>query len=98
MASEKEMEENSIKEEAMETSNSTMEEEKIEPYIESDPEYEKEMIKFAQIVDKKLGNPSKKKNVENSTFGGGGSGPGHFPHFKKKKVVFKIHFKPFTPF
>ena len=61
MASEKEMEENSIKEEAMETSNSTMEEEKIEPYIESDPEYEKEMIKFAQIVDKKLGNPSKKK-------------------------------------
>ena len=46
MASEKEMEENSIKEEAMETSNSTMEEEKIEPYIESDPEYEKEMIKF----------------------------------------------------
>ena len=41
-----------------------------------------------------------KKNVENSTFGGG-SGPGHFPHFKKKKkklknkVVFKMHFKPF---
>ena len=26
---------------------------------------------------------------------GGGSGPGHFPHFKKKKVVFKMHFKPF---
>ena len=97
MASEKEMEENSIKEEAMETSNSTMEEEKIEPYIESDPEYEKEMIKFAQIVDKKLGNPSKKKKkVEISTFGGG-SGPGHFPHFKKKEkeVVIKMHSKPF---
>ena len=77
MASEKEMEENSIKEEAMETSNSTMEEEKIEPYIESDPEYEKEMIKFAQIVDKKLGNPSKKKKC------------GKFHIGKKQKKVLK---------
>ena len=44
-----------------------------------------------------LGNPSKKKkkkNVENSTFGGG-SGPGHFPHLKKKQNVFKMHSKLF---
>ena len=86
MASEKEMEENSIKEEAMETSNSTMEEEKIEPYIESDPEYEKEMIKFAQIVDKKLGNPSKKKKKKwKFPHLGGGPDPGIFHISKKKK-------------
>ena len=81
MASEKEMEENSIKEEAMETSNSTMEEEKIEPYIESDPEYEKEMLKFAQIVDKKLSAENKKKEKKKSTpkikpRGGGHAGRG----------------------
>ena len=41
----------------------------------------------------------KKKNVENSTFRGV-SGPGHFPHFKKKSGVknafFAIlsHFRP----
>ena len=39
---------------------------------------------FQNLFALLLGNPSKKKNVENSTFGGG-SGPGHFPHFKKKK-------------
>ena len=85
MASEKEMEENSIKEEAMETSNSTMEEDKIEPYIESDPEYEKEMIKFAQIVDKKLGNPSKKKKKSGNFHIWGGVRTRAFSTFQKKK-------------
>ena len=43
-----------------------------------------------------LGNPSKKKCGKFHIWGEGGSGPGHFPHFKKKKkVVFKMHFKPF---
>ena len=38
----------------------------------------------------------KKENVENSTFRGGGPDSGIF-HIskKKKKVVFKMHFKPF---
>ena len=36
---------------------------------------------------------TRQKKVENSTLGGGGSKPGHFPHLKK--IVFKMHFKPF---
>ena len=40
-----------------------------------------------------LREPVKKKNVEKSTFGGG-LDSGIF-HISKKKVVFKMHFKPF---
>ena len=36
-----------------------------------------------------------KKMCENSTHGGEGSGPGHFPHFFFKIKLFKMHFKPF---
>ena len=36
-----------------------------------------------------------KKMCENSTLGGEGSGPGHFPHFFFKIKLFKMHFKPF---
>ena len=43
------------------------------------------------------GTRQKKKKLWKIPHLGGGSGPGHFPHFKKKekKVVFKMHFKPF---
>ena len=47
-----------------------------------------------RIREEQVREPVKKKNVENFTFGGGGSDPGIF-HISKKKVVFKMHFKPF---
>ena len=43
----------------------------------------------------RLGNPSKKKIVENSTWGGPAPGIFHISKKKEKKGVFKMHFKPF---
>ena len=56
---------------------------------ESIPYNMSKIVKFSSIRE-----PVKKKNVENSTFGGGGVRTWAFSTFKKK-VVFKMHFQPF---
>ena len=59
------------------------------PYAPNPMHWALYIILLGSVHQNQVREPFKKKtSVENSTLGGGGgSGPGHFPHLKKKIII-----------